>query len=39
VGLGEGGWGIHGWLVMAGWTVALIALAGRAYRHDTARAA
>jgi ABC-2 type transport system permease protein len=39
VGLGEGGWGAHGWLVMAGWTVVLIALAVRAYQHDTGRAA
>jgi hypothetical protein len=35
VGLGEGGWGSHGWLVMTIWTVALIALAVRAYQHDT----
>ena len=39
VGLGDGGWGLHGWLVMAGWTVALIALAVHAYRHDTQKAA
>ena len=39
VGLGQGGWGIHGWLVMATWTVVLVALAIRAYRHDTGRAA
>lgn len=38
-GLGDGGWGIHGWVVMTIWTVALVALAIRAYRHDTARAA
>jgi ABC-2 type transport system permease protein len=38
-GIGEGGWGIHGWVVMTIWTVALIALAVRAYRHDTERAA
>jgi ABC-2 type transport system permease protein len=37
VGLGNGGWGIHGWLVMAAWTIALIAIATRAYRHDTGR--
>jgi ABC-2 type transport system permease protein len=36
VGLGDGGWGIHGWLVMVAWTVALIVLAVRAYQHDTA---
>lgn len=34
-GIGEGGWGIHGWVVMTIWTVALVALAVRAYRHDT----
>jgi ABC-2 type transport system permease protein len=34
-GLGQGGWGIHGWLVMTVWTVALIGLAIRAYQHDT----
>ena len=39
VGLGEGGWGLHGWLVMAAWTVALVVLAVRAYRKDTGRAA
>ncbi|MEA2222837.1 MAG: hypothetical protein QOH83_1213 [Solirubrobacteraceae bacterium] len=38
-GIGEGGWGIHGWVVMTIWTVALGALAVRAYRHDTDRAA
>jgi ABC-2 type transport system permease protein len=38
-GLGEGGWGIHGWLVMTIWTVVLIAVAVRAYRHDTERGA
>jgi ABC-2 type transport system permease protein len=37
VGLGESGWGLHGWLVMALWTIALIALAIRAYQHDTGR--
>jgi ABC-2 type transport system permease protein len=37
-GLGQGGWGIHGWLTMTVWTVALIALAARAYQHDTVRA-
>ena len=39
VALGDGGWGIHGWLVMALWTVGLVALAIRAYQHDTGRAA
>jgi ABC-2 type transport system permease protein len=39
VGLGEPSWGLHGWLVMALWTIALVALAIRAYRHDTGRAA
>jgi ABC-2 type transport system permease protein len=34
-GLGQGGWGIHGWLVMAIWTLALTRLAMRAYRQDT----
>jgi ABC-2 type transport system permease protein len=38
VGLGDGGWGVHGWLVMAVWTLALVALAARAYRRDTGRA-
>ena len=31
VGIGDGGWGIHGWLVMTIWTVALIGIAIRAY--------
>ncbi len=39
VGLGDGGWGLHGWVVMAAWTVALVALAIRAYRRDTGRVA
>lgn len=39
VGLGDGGWGVHGWLVMAAWTVALVAVAVHAYRKDTDRAA
>ena len=38
-GLGEGGWGMRGWVVMTIWTVALVALAVRAYRRDTERAA
>ena len=37
VGLGQSGWGLHGWVVMALWTFALIALAIRAYQHDTGR--
>lgn len=39
VGLGQGGWGLHGWLVMALWTIALVSLAIRAYQHDTGREA
>ena len=37
--MGAGGapWGLTGWLVMAGWTVVLIVLAGYAYRRDTDR--
>jgi ABC-2 type transport system permease protein len=38
VGLGGGGWAGRGWLVDAAWTVALTALAVRAYRRDTGRA-
>jgi ABC-2 type transport system permease protein len=38
-GLGEGGWGLHDRLVMAIWTVALIALAVHVYRRDTNRTA
>jgi len=30
-------WGSHGWAVIAVWSVVLIALAGRAYQHDTKR--
>jgi len=30
---------MHGWLVMTLWTIALIALATRAYQHDTGREA
>ena len=37
VGLGQSGWGIHGWLVMALWTLALVAMAKRAYERDTNR--
>ena len=39
VGLGQSGWGLHGWLVMALWTLALVAVAVRAYQHDTGRTA
>jgi ABC-2 type transport system permease protein len=35
VSVGGAGWGAEGWLVMAGWSVALVALAARAYRRDT----
>jgi ABC-2 type transport system permease protein len=38
VGVGGGGWGTTGWLVVAAWTVALGALARRAYARDTERA-
>jgi ABC-2 type transport system permease protein len=37
VALGGGGWGVKGWLIMAGWSVVLGALAARAYRRDTGR--
>jgi ABC-2 type transport system permease protein len=37
VAVGGGGWGRTGWLVVAGWSVVLGALAARAYRRDTAR--
>ncbi|HEX3621459.1 MAG TPA: ABC transporter permease [Acidimicrobiales bacterium] len=32
-----GGWPARGWLIMAGWTIALTSLAVRAYRRDTER--
>jgi ABC-2 type transport system permease protein len=38
VSLGGGGWSGLGWLIMAGWTIALTALAIFAYRRDTKRA-
>ena len=38
VSVGGDGWGIRGWLVMAAWSIVLIALAGHAYRRDTQRA-
>jgi ABC-2 type transport system permease protein len=37
VAVGGGGWGRTGWLVVAGWSVVLGALAARAYPRDTAR--
>jgi ABC-2 type transport system permease protein len=37
VGLGQSGWGIHGWLVVALWTLAMVVLAMRAYERDTKR--
>jgi ABC-2 type transport system permease protein len=36
--LGGGSWALQGWLVVAAWSVVLAALAGYAYRRDTARA-
>ena len=36
-GLGQGGWGDHGWLVITIWTIVLVRVAVRAYRRDTAR--
>jgi ABC-2 type transport system permease protein len=38
VSLGGPGWSATGWLVVAGWTAALSALAVYAYRRDTSRA-
>jgi ABC-2 type transport system permease protein len=37
VALGGDAWGAKGWLVVAGWTLALVALARFAYRRDTGR--
>jgi ABC-2 type transport system permease protein len=37
VGVGGSGWNRTGWLVIALWTVAFVALARRAYRRDTQR--
>jgi ABC-2 type transport system permease protein len=37
VALGGSAWPARGWLVVAAWSVALIALAGYAYRRDTRR--
>jgi ABC-2 type transport system permease protein len=38
VSIGGASWGATGWLVVAGWTVALTALARLAFRRDTKRA-
>ena len=35
VSIGGTGWGTLGWLVIAAWSIGLIALAARAYRRDT----
>jgi len=35
--IGGSAWGTKGWLIVAGWTVLLVALAGYAYRRDTSR--
>ena len=37
VAVGGQGWGMTGWLVVAGWSIVLSNLARRAYRRDTAR--
>lgn len=37
IAVGGHGWTLTGWLVVAGWTAALTAAAGRAYRRDTRR--
>jgi ABC-2 type transport system permease protein len=37
VAIGGHGWGSTGWLVVAGWSIALGLFARRAYRRDTAR--
>jgi ABC-2 type transport system permease protein len=37
VALGRDAWPLFGWLVVAIWSVALVALAGYAYRRDTQR--
>ena len=37
IAIGGSAWGTKGWLIVAGWTVLLIALAGYAYRRDTSR--
>lgn len=38
VALGGSAWSATGWMVVAGWSVVMIALAARAYRGDTERA-
>jgi ABC-2 type transport system permease protein len=38
VALGGHGWTSRGWLVVAAWTAAMLVVAVRAYRRDTARA-
>jgi ABC-2 type transport system permease protein len=38
VALGGGGWTSRGWFVVAAWTAAMLVVAVRAYRRDTARA-
>jgi ABC-2 type transport system permease protein len=38
VSLGAHGWSVAGWLIVAGWTIALSLLAAYAYRRDTRRA-
>ncbi len=38
VALGGGAWSATGWLVVAGWSVAMTVLAARAYRGDTGKA-
>jgi ABC-2 type transport system permease protein len=38
VALGGSAWSATGWMVVAGWSVVMIALAARAYRGDTGRA-
>ena len=37
IAIGGSAWGTKGWLIVAGWTVLLVALAGYAYRRDTSR--
>jgi ABC-2 type transport system permease protein len=35
--VGGGGWPVEGWVVIAGWSVALTLVAARVYRRDTGR--
>jgi ABC-2 type transport system permease protein len=37
IAVGGKAWGAEGWLVVAGWTVILTAIAVRVYRRDTGR--